>query len=310
MFGSLDFGFRGIAMPNTLVQVPVIDFAAFRCGDEAEKQAVAQQIREASRDIGFMYLRNHGIPQALIARTFNHAQNFFDLPLSDKVKLAWSDETNYLLKSGYIAPEREGLDVDKSGDLKEVLDVGKDVMNTWNLSPEQEQFRQTTQEFYQACTQTVNQILSVFAIALGLLESFFADKHDHDDHELRFLHYPPVTLKVEWTEEIAWGTMIEGLLADRYDVAGTPVWDIPSRGKIVGFSIPLYYSGIGAYVRQNDNRFDGKLDSLNSKDVKIATIDGEMAKVIANSQFPDAQHVSLAQISDVSQMLLNVIESC
>lgn len=116
-------------------------------------------------------------------------------------------------------------------------------------------------------------------------------------------------LKVEWTEEVAWGTMIEGLLADRYDVVGTPVWDVPSRGKVVGFSIPLYYSGIGAYVRQDDNQFDGKIDSLNSKDVKIATIDGEMAEVIANSQFPDAQHVSLAQISDVSQMLLNVAEN-
>lgn len=179
-------------MLNTLVQVPVIDFATFRNGDEAEKQAVARQIKEAFRDIGFIYLRNHGIPQELIARAFNHAQNFFDLPLSDKVKLAWSDEANYLLKSGYIAPEREGLDVDKPGDLKEVLDVGKNVMNTWNLPPNQEPFRQTTQEFYQACTQTVNQILSAFAIALDLPESFFADKHNHDDHELRFLHYPPV----------------------------------------------------------------------------------------------------------------------
>lgn len=116
-------------------------------------------------------------------------------------------------------------------------------------------------------------------------------------------------LKVEWTEEVAWGTMIEGLLADRYDVVGTPVWDVPSRGKVVGFSIPLYYSGIGAYVRQDDTRFDGKLDLLNSKNVKIATIDGEMAEVIANNQFPDAQQVSLAQISDVSQMLLNVSEN-
>lgn len=116
-------------------------------------------------------------------------------------------------------------------------------------------------------------------------------------------------LKVDWTEEVAWGTMIEGLLADRYDVVGTPVWEVPARGKVVGFSIPLYYSGIGAYVRQNDNRFDGKLDALNSKDVRIATIDGEMAEVIAKSQFPTAQQISLAQISDVSQMLLNVSEN-
>lgn len=179
-------------MVNKLVQVPVIDFVAFRDGDEVEKQVVAQQIREAFHHIGFVYLRNHGIPKDLITQAFNDAQSFFDLPLVDKVKLAWSDEANYLLKSGYIAPEKEGLDVDRPGDLKEVLDVGKDVMKTWNLPPDQEQFRQTTQKFYQACTQAASRVLSAFAIALDLPESFFADKHDHDDHELRFLHYPPV----------------------------------------------------------------------------------------------------------------------
>ena len=33
-----------------------------------------------------------------------------------------------------------------------------------------------------------------------------------------------LNLKVEWTEEVGWGTMIEGLERDRYDAICSPVW--------------------------------------------------------------------------------------
>src|SRR5436305_11562808 len=41
-------------------------------------------------------------------------------------------------------------------------------------------------------------------------------------------------LKVEWTEEVGWGSQIEGLQADRYDIVGSPVWANPTRGKVAG----------------------------------------------------------------------------
>jgi len=115
-------------------------------------------------------------------------------------------------------------------------------------------------------------------------------------------------LKIEWKEEVGWGSMIEGLETDRYDMICSPVWANTTRGKLVDFSIPLFYSGIGIYVRQDENRFTGTLKAINSEAVKIATIDGEMSDIIARSQFPKAQRVSLPQLSDVSQILLNVAQ--
>jgi polar amino acid transport system substrate-binding protein len=112
-------------------------------------------------------------------------------------------------------------------------------------------------------------------------------------------------LKVEWTEEVGWGTMIEGLDRDRYDAICSPVWANTTRGKIADFSEPLFYSGIGAYIAQaNDKIVD--LNNLNSPTIKIATIDGEMSDIIASSQFPQAQKISLPQNSDVSQVMLDV----
>ena len=113
-------------------------------------------------------------------------------------------------------------------------------------------------------------------------------------------------LQVEWAEEVGWGSMIEGLETDRYDLVVSGIWPNASRAKLVDFSTPLYYSGIGIYVRQNENRFDETLKGLNEQGIKISTIDGEMSDIIARNQFPSAQRVSLPQTADVSQLLLNV----
>lgn len=121
-------------------------------------------------------------------------------------------------------------------------------------------------------------------------------------------------IEIDWTEEVGWGSMIEGLQANRYDIIGSPVWANTSRAKIADFSTPLFYSGIGIYVRSDENRFGDNLAegaglaALNNPDIKISTIDGEMSSIIASSQFPEAETVSLTQLSDVSQLFLEVTQ--
>lgn len=122
-------------------------------------------------------------------------------------------------------------------------------------------------------------------------------------------------LSVEWTEEVGWGSQIEGLEADRYDIVGSPVWANPTRGKLTLMSKPVYYSGIGVYVRAGDPRFtsissDGEevFDSaaVNDSSVRIATVDGETGDLIARTDFPAAKRVSLPQLTDISQKFLQV----
>jgi polar amino acid transport system substrate-binding protein len=113
-------------------------------------------------------------------------------------------------------------------------------------------------------------------------------------------------VKIEWCEEVGWGSMIEGLLNDRYDTVASGVWANSTRAKLVDFTEPLYYSGIGVYVRPDDNRFTDDLTAINDAKVRISTIDGEMSSIIAKVQFPLAQQVSLPQLTDNSQLLLNI----
>jgi ABC-type amino acid transport substrate-binding protein len=113
-------------------------------------------------------------------------------------------------------------------------------------------------------------------------------------------------LELEWTEEVGWASQIEGLESNRYDIVGSPVWVNPTRGKLTAMTIPVYYSGIGIFVRANDDRFTANFDLINKSNVRIGTIDGESADLIARTDYPEAQRISSAQTTDISQKLLDL----
>lgn len=115
-------------------------------------------------------------------------------------------------------------------------------------------------------------------------------------------------LKVQWVEEAGYGTIGTSLSAGRYDVyAG--IWPNPDRSKTMLFTNPAYYDTVYAYVRPNDHRFDNDLLAINSPNVKISTIDGEIGDSIAQQSFPGAQRVSLPQSTPFDQLELQVVDN-
>jgi ABC-type amino acid transport substrate-binding protein len=113
-------------------------------------------------------------------------------------------------------------------------------------------------------------------------------------------------LKLEWTEEVSWGSMIEGLISNRYDAVCSGVWENTDRGRVVGFSRPVFYSALNAYVRKDETRFGNDLTVLNDPNIRIAVSDGETNATVARNRFPRAQQIALPQGSDFSQLLLTV----
>jgi polar amino acid transport system substrate-binding protein len=113
-------------------------------------------------------------------------------------------------------------------------------------------------------------------------------------------------LTIEWVEEVSMGTMVEGLVTNRYDLVPTGIWPNSNRAKIVSFGKPLYYSPLYVYVRKGDKRFKNHWELINSTKMKIATVDGGSVEVIAQNDFPQAQKLSMPQLSDNAQLLLNV----
>jgi len=113
-------------------------------------------------------------------------------------------------------------------------------------------------------------------------------------------------LKLELTEEVAWGTMIEGLKGNRYDIIACPVWANSQRARAADFSRSLCYSPICAFTKYGDKRIDSSLKGLAEGKFKIAAVDGEMAEMIAKADYPNAKRLSLPQMAPISDILLSV----
>ncbi|MCF8495651.1 MAG: ABC transporter substrate-binding protein [Alphaproteobacteria bacterium] len=115
-----------------------------------------------------------------------------------------------------------------------------------------------------------------------------------------------LSLKVEWVQESGWGTFINDLKSDRFDLMCSAIWTNSARAREADHTEPLYYSAITGWVKAGDSRFDSGLKMLNDPQYSIATIDGETAATIAKTDFPQATLVSLPELSAVSDMALSV----
>ena len=115
-------------------------------------------------------------------------------------------------------------------------------------------------------------------------------------------------LKVDWNTEVGWGDAIQALNSGKCDIIGSDSWTNSTRGKSAEFIHPLYYSPINAYVRINDSRFDNDITIANSSNYKLVTLDGENSSVIAAQDFPNAKTLALPQLTDVSQLFVNLVD--
>ena len=98
--------------------IPNIDLSEIISNDlnsDTAKQ-IAKSIKEASEDIGFFTVTNHGIPISKIENLLKISKKFFYLPEEDKLKIApkkWNPNTNTVYR-GYFPSSvngKEGLDI-------------------------------------------------------------------------------------------------------------------------------------------------------------------------------------------------------
>jgi len=89
-------------------KIPVIDFAGLTAADLAVRKATATSMREAFEDFGFIYLKNHSVPQSVVDELFTQGIEFFSLPAATKAEAG-----------GYRGPGISALDPSKPTDVKE-----------------------------------------------------------------------------------------------------------------------------------------------------------------------------------------------
>jgi isopenicillin N synthase-like dioxygenase len=186
--------------------VPVIDIGPFLGGDAVGRRSIPQAIARACEEIGFFTIIGHGIDPQLIAAATSAAREFFELPLAEKMPARSADAR---ISRGYRGIGNEGLAGTRADetppDLKEVFHLGPPdfphdayhcspeaqphfVDNVWPQSPAA--FRPALTAYYQAAEKLAADLMRMFALALDLPETFFADKIDRHISALRIINYP------------------------------------------------------------------------------------------------------------------------
>jgi isopenicillin N synthase-like dioxygenase len=149
-------------MSKIMNSLPVVDVSGLTSNSLAERTEVAKEMGRACREIGFFYVSNHGIPEAMCDGVFAAAREFFALPLETKKQLSCT--LSPYRDRGYFAMEDERLNVDSGlPDFKEAFDIALELsaddpqvlagkpyrgVNRWPSIPG---WRETMLSYYDAC---------------------------------------------------------------------------------------------------------------------------------------------------------------
>jgi len=208
------------------MSIPVVDIADFLSGDPQRKEAFVQQLGKAYEDVGFVAVKNHGVPDSLISNLYEYVQQFFSLPSQRKLEY---EVPGLAGQRGYTSFGREHAKGSEAPDLKEFFQYGQNVEDNDPIKSEYpenvkvnevEGFNKTLYEAYKNFQKSGTALLQAIALYLGLDEHFF-DKHVHNGNSiLRCIHYPPITIepksaiRAEQHEDINLITLLVGASAD------------------------------------------------------------------------------------------------
>ena len=180
-------------------QVPVIDVSPLFSSDMAQRSAVAEQIRQASVEIGFFYVKAHNISAELLDSVQIASKYFFSLPESLKRSILVNGaHRGYVPFAQTTQPGRKFADLKESfnfafpftADDPLVLE-GKTLigLNQW---PEGElAWRRILERYYLEIFELGQKILEAFALTLKLPTNFFRERYKSPLVRARLVHYPP-----------------------------------------------------------------------------------------------------------------------
>jgi Isopenicillin N synthase and related dioxygenases len=164
-------------------RIPVVDLTGLKSGDFAVRKATAISMREAFEDFGFIYLKDHNVPQRVIDELFARSIEFFDLPQTTKAQAG-----------GYRGAGLSGLDPTKPTDVKERFRAPYDSNLPPGYWPERlPNFREAIMVFHEAGLSVLRQVMQGVALSHGLPEKYFDAAHEPHTGAVMLLHYPAIT---------------------------------------------------------------------------------------------------------------------
>lgn len=184
-------------------KIPVIDLAPYLAGAPGALQRAARELRFALTDVGFYFIVNHGVPEALIRGAFAEAARFHGQPIERKMDVVIDrHNVGYLPMRGDTLRTSTVQTVTKAN-LNEAFFMARDLpdrhpdvvadrrfrsANRWPKGLPG--FRETVVAYCDALEVLVRKLVRLYAVALDLPAGYFDEPFRDFQYKLRMTHYP------------------------------------------------------------------------------------------------------------------------
>lgn len=179
--------------------LPLIDMAGVREGDQAAILRAGEAIRKACSETGFFYIINHGVPQNVIDTAMAAAKTFFAHPAEVKRQVAVNKRHR-----GWHALGGALMYEATKPDFKEFFSIGLELPeddpcvvagealrgpNQWpDFMPE---LRVALDAYYEEIGMAGADLLKAVAVGLGIEPGFFGPKYGKRLQRTQMVYYPP-----------------------------------------------------------------------------------------------------------------------
>ncbi|KAH7321242.1 hypothetical protein B0I35DRAFT_477746 [Stachybotrys elegans] len=185
----------------SFTSVPVLDLEEAR--HDATKAAFLGQLRHALIEVGFLYLKNVGIPDDVFEEVIKKGIAFFDLPEAEKLKIEMKNAPSFLgysrldaeITAGQV-DHREQIDLSTEHGIP---DPGSPpyynllAPNQWPDEASLPGFRSTYSDYIRRMSEMSVYFTSLIAEAIQLPPNAFDKYFDKDQqHKLKIVKYPDV----------------------------------------------------------------------------------------------------------------------
>jgi isopenicillin N synthase-like dioxygenase len=190
---------------DTAAKIPVIDFGPYFQGRPGALSELADEVRYACENVGFFYISNHGLPDALVDKAFAASRRFHALPLEQKLALKLNENNiGYLPVNASVQGastvhkatkpnQNESFFVshDRRADHPDVI-AAKSLRGRNQWPDGLPGFRDDVMAYLKAMAALCDRMIPAFAVSLGMPADYFAPFFANEAHvTLRMLHYPP-----------------------------------------------------------------------------------------------------------------------
>lgn len=183
--------------------LPILDYSLVQ---NFKVDEFLSQLRNALFRIGFLYVKNHPIPEELITKIKSYSDELFNLPTFEKLRIEMCNSPQFVGYNKLAAEKTKDID-----DQREQFDFSTELPYTWkegdpiyrrlrgpNQWPDEKYvpgFKETLLEYIKRMSNFSLEFMQLIALSLGLpSDSFdkFLDPPDKQMNRLKIVKYPPL----------------------------------------------------------------------------------------------------------------------